>query len=195
MNGLFLFSVCQFQPNGLVAIIGQRWRVLDKEARTVWEGSTELAKSRKPEVCATTPKTVRSALSKTGLHSPKCQNRKEKLTSYQLFFRETAKALKEDGQLKQKEIVKAIGERWRALTPEELATLVSRAATMTAEMAAASALALQTELAKHPPAVKPELAPVDTHAVDVSLVPAEPDANGADSREILGALKAAVTQI
>ena len=103
--------------NSIVALIGRRWRELDAAGRAAWEGSTVVKKKKAPR------------------KGPKS------LTAYQLFFRENTAQLsgKAPGYTRaegitQNEIVSAVGARWRAIAPDELADYTARAAAITAQL-------------------------------------------------------------
>jgi len=116
------------KSNGIVSIIGQRWRELDGAAKASWEGSTI------PQ--------------RQSLQRPKPRS----LTAYQLFFRETAvelAPLKAVGSLTQNEIVRTIGERWRSIEPHTYLDLQVRAAAEATRLAAEGEEEMRARVAAH----------------------------------------------
>ena len=99
-----------------MSLIGQRWRALDPAGKAAWSGS--FVPMRK--------KADRAAW------------RKKILTPYQLFFRENSAELKAMGSMKQSEVVRVIGDRWRNISPEDKADVTARAAEATVALGAAA---------------------------------------------------------
>lgn len=110
--------------NAIVASIGERWRALSVDGRAAYAGSSEEINRKKKK--ARTNKRGRAENS---------VRPKRSLTAYQLFFRETyaelsGKAAGSVGRegITQNEIVRTIGERWRAIDADNLARYKARAA-------------------------------------------------------------------